>query len=207
MARNEAETRAELIDPVLTAAGWGQSDGSRVAREYVIAPGRILGAGRPQQRLILDYLMLYRNRKLAVVEAKSEDKPLTEGLAQAKQYAEKLGVRFAYATNGLGFYEVDMETGVEGPVSAVPSPEVLWQRTFASTSVLETELTDIPFESNGGVFGGRYYQDIAVEKVLAAIAGGKDRVLLTLATGTGKTFVAFQIVWKLFQSRWTKDGN
>jgi type I restriction enzyme R subunit len=207
MARNEAETRAELIDPVLSAAGWGQVEKSRVAREYVIAPGRILGASRPQQRLILDYLMLYRNRKLAVVEAKSEDKSLTEGLGQAKQYAEKLGVRFAYATNGLGFYEVDMETGVEGPVPAVPSPEVLWQRTFASTSVLETELTDIPFESNGGVFGGRYYQDIAVEKVLAAIADGKDRVLLTLATGTGKTFVAFQIVWKLFQSRWTKDGN
>ena len=207
MARNEAETRAELIDPVLSAAGWGQVDGSRVAREYMIAPGRILGAGRPQQRLILDYLMLYRNRKLAVVEAKAEDKPLTEGLAQAKQYAEKLGVRFAYATNGLGFYEVDMETGVEGPIPAVPSPEVLWQRTFASASVLETELTGIPFESNGGVFGGRYYQDIAVEKVLSAIADGKDRVLLTLATGTGKTFVAFQIVWKLFQSRWTKNGS
>jgi type I restriction enzyme R subunit len=207
MARNEAETRAELIDPVLTAAGWGHVENSRVAREYVIAPGRILGAGRPQKKLILDYLMLYRNRKLAVVEAKSEDKPLTEGLGQAKQYAEKLGVRFAYSTNGLGFYEVDMETGVEGPVSAVPSPEVLWQRTYANTSVLETELTDIPFESNGGAFGGRYYQDIAVEKVLAAVADGKDRVLLTLATGTGKTFVAFQIVWKLFQSRWTKDGS
>ena len=207
MARNEAETRAELIDPVLTAAGWGWVENSRVAREYVIAPGHILGAGRPQQRLILDYLMLYRNRKLAVVEAKSEDKPLTEGLGQAKQYAEKLGVRFAYASNGKGFYEVDMQTGAEGEVPAVPSPEVLWQRTFASVPVLETELTDVPFESNGGVFGGRYYQDIAVEKVLAAIADGKDRVLLTLATGTGKTFVAFQIVWKLFQSRWTKDGN
>ena len=207
MARNEAETRAELIDPVLSAAGWGQVDGSRVAREYVIAPGRILGAGRPQKKLILDYLMLYRNRKLAVVEAKSEDKPLTEGVGQAKQYAEKLGVRFAYSTNGHGFYEVDMQTGAEGEVSAVPSPEVLWQRTFANTPALETDLTDVPFESNGGAFGGRYYQDIAVEKVLAAIAGGKDRVLLTLATGTGKTFVAFQIVWKLFQSRWTKDGS
>jgi type I restriction enzyme R subunit len=207
VARNEAETRAELIDPVLAAAGWGQVEYSRVAREYVIAPGRILGAGRPQKKLILDYLMLYRNRKLAVVEAKAEDKPLTEGLGQAKQYAEKLGVRFAYATNGLGFYEVDMETGVEGPVPAVPSPEVLWQRTFANTPALETDLTDVPFESNGGAFGGRYYQDIAVEKVLAAITGGKDRVLLTLATGTGKTFVAFQIVWKLFQSRWTKDGS
>jgi type I restriction enzyme R subunit len=207
MARNEAETRAELIDPALSAAGWGQVENSRVAREYMIAPGRILGAGRPQKKLILDYLMLYRNRKLAVVEAKSEDKPLTEGLGQAKQYAEKLGVRFAYSTNGLGFYEVDMQTGTEGPVPAVPGPEVLWQRTYADTSVLETELTDVPFESNGGAFGGRYYQDIAVEKVLAAIADGKDRVLLTLATGTGKTFVAFQIVWKLFQSRWTKDGN
>jgi type I restriction enzyme R subunit len=207
MARNEAETRAELIDPLLTAAGWGQVENSRVAREYVIAPGRILGAGRPQRKLILDYLMLYRNRKLAVVEAKSEDKPITEGLGQAKQYAEKLGVRFAYSTNGKSFYEVDMQTGVEGEVSAVPSPEALWERTFANASVLETELTDVPFESNGGAFGGRYYQDIAVEKVLAAIADGKDRVLLTLATGTGKTFVAFQIVWKLFQSRWTKDGS
>lgn len=207
MARNEAETRADLIDPILAAAGWGQVEGSRVAREFVIAPGRILGAGRPQQRLILDYLMWYRNRKMAVIEAKSEDKPLTEGLGQAKQYAQKLGVRFAYATNGKGFYEVDMLTGAEGPVSRVPSPEVLWQRTFADVSALETELTDIPFESNGGFFGGRYYQDIAVEKVLAAIAEGKDRVLLTLATGTGKTFVAFQIVWKLFQSRWTKDGT
>jgi type I restriction enzyme R subunit len=207
MARNEAETRAELIDPVLTAAGWGQVNGSRVAREYMIAPGRILGAGRPQKKLILDYLMLYRNRKLAVIEAKAEDKQLTEGLGQAKQYAEKLGVRFAYSTNGKGFYEVDMQTGAEGEVPALPSPAVLWQRTFAGASVLETELTDVPFESNGGAFGGRYYQDIAVEKVLAAIADGKDRVLLTLATGTGKTFVAFQIVWKLFQSRWTKDGS
>jgi type I restriction enzyme R subunit len=207
MARNESETRAELIDPVLSNAGWGHVDKSRISREYVIAPGRILGGGRPQKKLILDYLMWYRNRKLAVVEAKSEDKPLTEGLAQAKQYAEKLGVRFAYATNGKGFYEVDMQTGAECEVPAVPSPEELWQRTFATTTVLETELTDVPFESNGGTFGGRYYQDIAVEKVLAAIAGGKDRVLLTLATGTGKTFVAFQIVWKLFEARWTKDGS
>ena len=207
MARNEAETRAELIDPVLAAAGWGQVEGSRVAREYVIAPGRILGAGRPQQMLILDYLMLYRNRKLAVIEAKSEGKPLTEGLGQAKQYAEKLGVRFAYATNGKGFYEVDMETSVEGPVTGIPSPEELWQRTLGGAPGLEIELTDIPFESNGGVFGGRYYQDIAVERALAAIASGQDRLLLTLATGTGKTFVAFQIIWKLFQSRWTKDGK
>ena len=207
MARNEAETRAELIDPALSAAGWGQVEGSRVAREYVIAPGRILGAGRPQKKLILDYLMLYRNRKLAVIEAKSEDKPLTEGLSQAKQYAGKLGVRFAYATNGKGFHEVDMETGAEGEVPGVPSPEELWQRTLAGAPGLEIELTDIPFESNGGVFGGRYYQDIAVEKALAAIASGQDRLLLTLATGTGKTFVAFQIVWKLFQSRWTKDGK
>jgi type I restriction enzyme R subunit len=151
--------------------------------------------------------MLYRNRKVAVVEAKSEDKPITEGLAQAKRYAEKLGVRFAYCTNGIGYYEVDMTTSVEQHVDGVPGPEELWQRTFATAPVLETELTDVPFESNGGVFSGRYYQDIAVEKVLAAIAEGKNRALLTLATGTGKTFVAFQIVWKLFQSRWTKDGS
>jgi type I restriction enzyme R subunit len=207
MARNESETRAELIDPVLSAAGWGMVEHSVVRREYHVAPGRLRGAGRRQKRLILDYLMLYRNRKLAVIEAKAENKPLTAGLGQAKKYAEKLGVRFAYCTNGLGYYEVDMETGVERQVESVPSPEELWQRTMASAPTAETELTDIPFESNGGVFTSRYYQDTAVERAMAAIAGGQDRVLLTLATGSGKTFVAFQIIWKLFQSKWTKDGS
>lgn len=207
MARNEAETRADLIDPVLRDAGWGQVEHSRVAREYVIAPGRIEGAGRPQKQLIADYVLYYRNRKLAVVEAKAETKALTEGLGQAKEYAEKLAVRFTYATNGQGFYEADMEQAHEGEITTFPTPEELWTRTFSSGENLEHELTDVPFESRNGTFGGRYYQDIAVEKVLGAIASGENRVLLTLATGTGKTFIAFQTAWKLFQSKWNIQGD
>lgn len=207
MARNEAETRADLIDPVLRDAGWGQVEHSRIAREYVIAPGRIEGAGRPQKQLIADYVLYYRNRKLAVIEAKAETKALTEGLGQAKEYAEKLAVRFTYATNGLGFYEADMEQANEGKIDSFPTPEELWDRTFSTGENLEHELTDVPFESRNGTFGGRYYQDIAVERVLGAIAAGEKRVLLTLATGTGKTFIAFQTAWKLFQSKWNIQGD
>lgn len=207
MARNEAETRADLIDPVLRDAGWGQVEYSRVAREYVIAPGRIEGAGRPRKQLIADYVLYFRNRKLAVIEAKAESKALTEGLGQAKDYAEKLAVRFTYATNGLGFYEVDMAGGAEGQISTFPSPEELWGRTFAGGPGLAFELTDVPFESRNGAFGGRYYQDIAVERILGAVASGQKRILLTLATGTGKTFIAFQTAWKLFQSKWNVQGD
>ncbi|MBU3690088.1 MAG: restriction endonuclease subunit R [Acidimicrobiales bacterium mtb01] len=207
MARNEADTRGDLIDPALVAAGWGKVEHSRVTREYVIAPGRIEGVGRPQKQLIADYVLYYRNRKLAVIEAKAESKPLTEGLGQAKEYAEKLSVRFTYATNGLGFYEVDMEEGTEGEIASFPGPDDLWRRTFEAGSTLEHELTDVPFESRNGTFGGRYYQDIAVERVLGAIAKGDKRVLLTLATGTGKTFIAFQTAWKLFQSKWNIQGD
>jgi type I restriction enzyme R subunit len=207
MARNEAETRAELTDPVLAAAGWGVVEHSRVAREYVIAPGRIEGAGRPQKQLKADYVLYYRNRKLAVIEAKAESKALTEGLGQAKEYAEKLAVRFTFATNGLGFYQADMLEGSEGPVDAFPSPEELWEKTFSSAPALERELSDVPFESRNGTFGGRYYQDIAIERILGALAGGRKRILLTLATGTGKTFVAFQTAWKLFHSKWNLQGD
>lgn len=207
MARNEAETRADLIDPVLRDAGWGQIEHSRVAREYVIAPGRIEGAGRPQKQLIADYVLYFRNRKLAVIEAKAESKALTEGLGQAKEYAEKLAVRFTYATNGLGFYEADMLGGGEGQIAAFPSPQDLWDRTFSGVSSLGQDLTDVPFESRNGAFGGRYYQDIAVERVLDAIAAGRKRILLTLATGTGKTFIAFQTAWKLFHAKWNIQGD
>jgi len=207
MARNEAETRADLIDPSLREWGWVSEGDTRVSREYQVAPGRIVGGGRPPQRMILDYLLMLKSRKLAVLEAKAEDKPLTEGLAQAKQYAEKLGVRFAYCTNGLGYYEVDMHTAVEQQVSVLPSPADLWVRSFLTEPKLMTELTTVPTETKGGMFKSRYYQERAVEAVLGAIAENRRRILLTLATGTGKTYIAFQIAWKLFQSRWTADGK
>lgn len=199
---NEAETRAEHIDPALKAAGWGVVDGSRVRREYPIAPGRIEGAGKRGKALTADYVLEYRNTKLAVVEAKAWDKPLTEGVGQAKDYAGKLAIRFTYSSNGQGIYAIDMHTGAEAELAQFPSPDELWKRLFATPNVWRDRFAAVPFEDKGGYFQGRYYQDIAIDRVLAAIAEGRDRVLLTLATGTGKTFIAFQLAWKLYHSRW-----
>lgn len=202
---NEAETRAELIDPVLKAAGWGVVEGSRINREYHIAPGRIEGPGRRGKPLIADYILVYRNTKLAVIEAKAFGESLTEGLAQAKDYCGKLACRFAYSTNGQGVYCADMSTGKEGDVPCYPSPQELWNRTFAQENAWRERFADVPFEDKGGAFQPRYFQDIAIDRVLEAIAAKKNRILLTLATGTGKTFIAFQIAWKLFHSRWNLD--
>jgi type I restriction enzyme R subunit len=200
---NEAETRAEHIDPALKAAGWGVVDGSRIRREYPITLGRIEGQGRRGKALTADYVLIYRNTKLAVVEAKAWDEALTEGLAQAKNYAGKLAVRFTYASNGQGIYGIDMKEGSEGDVARYPTPDELWSLTYAEQNVWRDRFAAVPFEDKGGYFQGRYYQDIAIERVLEAIAAEKQRILLTLATGTGKTFIAFQIAWKLFQSRWS----
>jgi type I restriction enzyme, R subunit len=199
---NEAETRAEHIDPALKAAGWGVVDGSRIQREYLISPGRIEGLGRRGKPLIADYVLAYRNHKLGVIEAKARGRPLTEGLAQAKNYATKMAVRFAYSTNGQGIYAVDMQTGREGAVAQYPSPEDLWSTTFAAANAWRDRFAAVPVEDKGGSHPIRYYQDIAVDRALQAIANNQQRILLTLATGTGKTFIAFQIAWKLFYSRW-----
>ena len=199
---NEAETRAEHIDPALKAAGWGVVEGSRVLREHGITQGRLQGGGKRTKAEIADYVLVYRNTKLAVIEAKAWDKPYTEGVGQAKSYAAKLAVRHTYATNGQAIYGIDMQTGVEGDVAAYPSPDELWNLTFPAHNVWRDRFAAVPFEDKGGTWQGRYYQDIAIERVLEAIASGRDRILLTLATGTGKTFIAFQLAWKLFQSRW-----
>lgn len=200
---NEAETRAEHIDPALKAAGWGVIEGSRIRREYHISPGRIEGHGRRGKGLSADYVLEYRNTKLAVLEAKAWDEELTEGVGQAKNYAGKLSIRFAYASNGQGLYGIDMQEGSEGNLSVYPTPDELWDRTFAEKNAWRDRFADIPFEDKGGSHPSRYYQDIAVERVMEAIAGNKQRILLTLATGTGKTFIAFQVAWKLFHSRWS----
>jgi type I restriction enzyme, R subunit len=206
---NEAETRAEQIDPALKAAGWGVVEGSRVLREHGITLGRLQGGGGKNARAkaeIADYVLVHRNTKLAVIEAKAWDKPHTEGVGQAKSYAAKLAVRFTYATNGQAIYGIDMATGAEGDVASYPSPEELWKLTFAdadpATAAWRDRFAAVPFEDKGGTWQGRYYQEIAIRRVLQAIEAGRDRILLTLATGTGKTFIAFQLAWKLFQSRW-----
>ena len=199
---NEAETRAEHIDPALAAVGWGTVEGSRIRREYPITLGRLEGFGRRGKPLTADYVLEYRNTKLAVVEAKAWDEELTEGVAQAKNYAGKMAIRYTYSSNGKGIYGIDMETGKEGEVAAYPTPDELWNMTFAVANEWRDRFAAIPFEDKGGYFQPRYYQDIAIERVLEAIAADKPRILLTLATGTGKTFIAFQIAWKLFYSRW-----
>ena len=199
---NEAETRADHIDTALKAAGWGVVDGSRVRREFSITMGRLEGAGRRGKKLTADYVLEYRNTKLAVVEAKAWDQELTEGVAQAKNYADLLAVRFTYSTNGQGVYAIDTQTGKDGETPRYPTPEELWNLTFAKKDDWHDRFAAIPFEDKGGSHPNRYYQDIAIERVLEAVAANKPRILLTLATGTGKTFIAFQIAWKLFHSRW-----
>ncbi len=199
---NEAETRAEHIDPALAAAGWGSVDGSKVLREYHITLGQIEANGQHGKPLIADYVLVYRNTKLAVVEAKAWDEELTEGVGQAKNYAGKLAVRYTYATNGQSLYGIDMETGKEGEVPRYPTPDELWLMTFAEENAWRDRFAAVPFEDKGGSHPSRYYQDIAVDRAMEAITENRQRILLTLATGTGKTFIAFQIAWKLFYSRW-----
>src|ERR1035437_7172700 len=199
---NEAETRAENMDPALKAAGGGVVAGSRIRREYLISPGRIEGRGRRGKPLIADYVLEYRNTKLAVDEAKAWEEALTEGVAQAKNYAGKLAVRYTYATNGQGIYQIDMQTGAECEAARYPTPDELWAMTFAMPDTWRDRFAEVPFEDKGGSHPSRYYQDIAIERVMQAVAEMRTRILLTLATGTGKTFIAFQIAWKLFHARW-----
>ncbi len=215
---NEAETRAELIDPKLKAAGWGVAESSKILRERnvcKITDGRIQVGGGRKKPLIADYILVYKGIKLAVVEAKSNELEVGEGVAQAKQYAEKLNLETTYSTNGKEIYQICMLTGAEGLVTDFLSPQELWDKTYPKGSVSELteewrdKFASIPFENKSGTWQLRYYQEIAVKNTLEAVAQNKNRILLTLATGTGKTAIAFQIAWKLFQTRWNlnRDGK
>ncbi len=204
---NEAETRAELIDPLLADAGWS-GEGAKVLREHYITAGKIQTGGRGKP-LIADYVLVYHGRKLAAMEAKSDEKEVGEGVAQAKQYAAKLGLDFTYATNGREVYEICMKTGKEGTVQSFPTPDELWNRIFGQANDWRDRFDAIPFEDVGGSKTPRFYQEIATNNVLSAVAENKNRILLTLATGTGKTTIAFYIAWKLFYTRWNlnRDGQ
>ena len=205
---NEAETRSQYITPALRAAGWGVVDGSRIREEVEIAPGRLLGGqGKRDREVRADYVLEYRNTPLAVVEAKAWDQELTEGVGQAKNYAAKLAIRFTYSTNGQGWYGIDMTEGTEGELESFPSPQELWQRVFPTPEPWRDRFAAIPYPDKTGSWSIRYYQEIAVTRVLEAIAAERNRMLLTLATGTGKTSIAFQIAWKLFQARWNLSGQ
>ena len=207
---NEQETRTNLILPKLDEAGW-RKEGARIREEVPISIGRLMGHNNQRAtKLDADYVLEYKNTQLAVVEAKKTSKSYTTGVSQAKNYAKKLNIRFTYATNGKKIYQIDMETGKEGDVDTYPSPEELWEMTYGSEKALTPNVTNwrekfgaVPFENRGGTWTPRYYQQIAIDRTLEAISQGKKRILLTLATGTGKTAIAFQIAWKLFKQRWT----
>ncbi|MDP4198454.1 MAG: DEAD/DEAH box helicase family protein [Bacteroidota bacterium] len=200
--RNESETRAELIDPLLHAAGWGVVEGSRIRREYYFTDGRIQPGSPRAKPEKADYVLVFKNQNIGLIEAKAESFKPTEGVTQAKSYAKKLQIGHTYSTNGREIYEIAMKTGKEGTVLRFPTPEELWGRTFADWNDWKERFSKIPFETVGGTKTPRYYQELATNRVLDAISEEKNRILLTLATGTGKTFIAFQIAWKLFRSKW-----
>ena len=206
---NEAETRAELIDPKLKACGWGVIEGSRILREYNITAGKIQTGGIRGKKTIADYILVYKGIKLAVVEAKSDNLGVGEGVAQAKQYAEKLDLETTYSSNGNEIYSICMKSGAEGLVENYLSPNELWHKTFAVQNEWREKFASVPFEDKSGTWQLRYYQEIAVNNTLEALANNEQRILLTLATGTGKTAISFQIAWKLFQTRWNlkRDGS
>lgn len=205
---NESDTRLKLIDPKLKAAGWGvvpESDIATEQRAYQITDGRITTLGRKKPKKI-DYLLLYRGQKMAIVEAKKDELDVSAGVEQAKLYADMMKMRYTYSTNGNEIYAIDMETGKEGPVESFPTPEELWQKLYGIDNPWRDKFMFEPFNISQGK-KPRYYQEIAVTKALEAIANEKKRMLLTLATGTGKTFIASQIAWKLRQTKWNKSGG
>jgi len=206
---NEAETRAEWIDPALRESGWVTGGEVKVYREFPITRGKLQSGGRRASALSADYVLEYRGRKLAVVEAKSDEQEVGEGVRQAKIYAQMLQIDMTYASNGREIYQISMHSGQENLVGRFPTPEEIWRKATDPENEWEGQFERLPYEDVGGTKSPRYYQENAVNNAMQAIADGQDRILLTLATGTGKTFIAFQIVWKLFHTRWNlqRDGG
>lgn len=207
----EDETRAELIDPKLSESGWGVGaiDGTKVYRNHAITKGRIQVGGRRETPKRADYVLSYNNQKLAVIEAKSADLSVGEGVAQAKEYAAKMQLKTTFSTNGGEIYQICMDSGEEKLIDRFPTPDELWQMTFDEENSWRDKFNAVPFNDISGTKPPFFYQEIAVNNVMSAVANEQNRILLTLATGTGKTFIAFQIAWKLFHSRWNlkRDGS
>ena len=204
----EDDTRALLIDPKLRESGW-EMDDAKVNRNFPITGGRIQTGGRRSQVIFADYILSYKGIKLAVIEAKKAELGYGEGVAQAKEYATKLQLETTFSTNGKEIYSICMLTGREELVDRFPTPEELWNKTFSDQNEWREKFAEIPINDKGGTWKIRFYQEIAIQKTLEAVAQKKQRILLTLATGTGKTSIAFQIAWKLFKSRWNlkRDGS
>ena len=215
---DETATRRKKIDPALYSVGWEQVPESEILTEQraYITPGQVSRLPQNRHPKKADYILEYKKQKLAVIEAKSDERNVSEGVEQAKLYAELLKIRYAYATNGDEIWAIDMGVkdtqgnyiipSKEGPADKFPSPQELWAMTFPEKNEWRDKFNLCPLNRGGGR-EPRYYQEIAINKVLEAIAKGKDRILLTMATGTGKTYTAFQICWKLYQTGWNRRGT
>jgi type I restriction enzyme R subunit len=208
----EADTCRTLITPKLQAAGW-DSDPHSIAEQRSFTDGRIIVRGNRTERRKgkrTDYLLRYtRDFPIAVVEAKPEDEPAATGMQQVKEYAEILRLKFAYATNGREIIEFDYITGKESELTTFPTPDELWARLRAAEKLTDNSTAQrflTPFDLTSGKIP-HYYQRIAIDRAVQSILQGKKRVLLTMATGTGKTVVAFQICWKLWSSKWNAKGD
>ncbi|MCK5774608.1 MAG: DEAD/DEAH box helicase family protein, partial [Bacteroidales bacterium] len=177
-----------------------------IIREYFFTDGRKLFGNTRGKRLFLDYLLRYNNTNIAIIEAKREDEHPTKGLQQAIDYATKLKIDIVFSSNGKQIYEYDLRTGKGEYIDKYPSPDELYQKLNTESFDLKQKLHSIPFLLEGAM-QARYYQEISVNKTMDAIAEGRKRILLTLATGTGKTFISFQIVHKVLQAKWNLDGS
>lgn len=209
---NEADTCRKFVTPALQQAGW-DTEPHAILEQRTFTDGRIVPFGvnkaRRRDPRRADYILRYtRDFPIAVVEAKSEGDSEAAGMEQAKEYADILGLKYAYSTNGHGIVEFDFILGKENRLSTFPKPAELWARLRASTGLDQGSERRLLTPSNH--FSGRsprYYQEIAINRTIEQILRGRRRALLTLATGTGKTIVAFQICWKLWSSGWNRDGN
>ncbi|HEY3324153.1 MAG TPA: DEAD/DEAH box helicase family protein [Planctomycetota bacterium] len=209
---NEADTCRRLVTPKLIAAGW-EDDPHSIGEQRTFTDGRIVVTGskiRRREQKRADYILRYtRDFPLAVVEAKADGELATAGMQQAKVYAEMLDLKFAYSTNGNETVEFDYTTGIERVVNAFPTPAELWARLRAAKGLSDKKIVAQLLTPLSLVAGKvpRYYQEIAVNRAVEAILKGDKRILLTMATGVGKSLVAFQVCWKLWNSRWNRTGE
>lgn len=197
----EADTRANIIDPMLREIGWINSKEVKVFREFTINQGRINPDGTRAAPLKANYVLVYKNIKLAVIEAKSENCSYTNAVSQAKKYASLLNIHFTYATDGKNISQIDMQTKKSIMIKKYPTPDEFWDMTYKKDNEIFNKLIKVPYTNK---FSIRYYQENAVNAVINALSEKRNRILLTLATGTGKTLIACEIANKLIKARWTK---
>ncbi|ECV6729809.1 DEAD/DEAH box helicase [Campylobacter coli] len=200
---SEDDTRVKLIDTKLYASSWSEEN---ITRNYYFTDGRKLIGNKRAERKFADYLLKFQNNNLAIIEAKKQNKDALDGLSQGIEYAKTLNVPFVYSTNGDKIYEYDLRVSRGEYIESFPSPNELFQRIYGNLKEWQHKLLTqrelyIPQKTL------RYYQKIAVDKVIEALINGKDRILLTLATGTGKTTIAFALCYRLLEARWNKENK